>query len=252
MVSAFQSTNAGASRRWIITFVAAPAAVAWALLWWFGSSSFGRYFEHRDLASSSGSAPLVLVGWLVMIAAMMLPTTAPLLAVFRRIVADRPNPGRLLGAVIAGYAAVWTLVGGAAIVGDMVLHRLVSVQQGDGVDRRIAIALLAVAGVYQFTPLKRRCLTSCRSPFLFVSRHWRGNDPRWDAFHLGVAHGWFCVGCCWTLMLTLFGLGMGNLVWMFLLGALMGIEKNVASARFLGPVLGVALLAGAVVLAVGG
>ncbi len=251
MSTAFQSPTPGAtSRRWLYTLVILPAVVAWMVLWWFGSSPSGRYFQHEELATNKSSAPLVLIGWVVMITAMMLPSTAPLLAVFRRVVGARPDPNRLVVAVIAGYGAVWTLVGGIAILGDSIIHLLVDASSTTSVaDRWIAPAVLALAGVYQFTPLKRRCVTSCQSPFVFVSRHWRGNDPRWDAFRLGVAHGWFCVGCCWTIMLTMFAVGMGNLGWMLLLGAVMGVEKNVASARWLGPTVGVGLLVGAAVMA---
>lgn len=250
VTSAFQATASGArSRRWLVTFVVLPALVGWAGLWWMGTAPAGRYFQHSTLASDQSTAPLVLVGWVVMIAAMMLPTTAPLLAVFRRVVEARPDTDRLVAALVGGYLAIWTLVGGVAIVGDTVLHVVFrAAGSNESSDPWIAAGVLALAGVYQFTRLKKRCVTACRSPFTFVSRHWRGNDPRWDAFRLGVAHGWFCVGCCWTLMLTMFAVGMGNLGWMLLLATVMAVEKNVARASWLGPVVGVALLVGAVVV----
>lgn len=185
--------------------------------------------------------PLVLLGWVVMTAAMMLPTTAPLVGVFRRVVGARPHPRRLVALLIAGYAVVWTLVGCMAIVADAVLHTLLP-EPAPGARPWVMVVVLAAAGAYQFTPLKRRCLTSCRSPFLFVSQHWRGASASWESFQLGAAHGWFCVGCCWTLMLVMFAVGMGSLGWMLLLAAVMAVEKNVARATFLSPVLGVALL----------
>ena len=250
MTSAFQPQRGSASRRWLWVIVALPALLAWILLWWIDSSPSGRYFRHDSLADDGGALPLVLVGWVVMIAAMMLPTTAPLLAVFRKVVSSRPHPGRLVGLVIAGYFAVWTLVGAAAIVADDLLHRLFDTPE-PGATPWVVVAVLAGAGVYQFTPLKRKCLTSCRSPFVFVSQHWHGGDPNWEAFRLGVAHGWFCVGCCWTLMLVMFAVGMGNFGWMLVIAAVMAIEKNVASARWLGPVLGVVLCGSAMAVALG-
>ncbi len=249
MSSAFQQQRGDGKRRWLVAFIVLPAVVAWALLWWMGSSPAGRYFRHDDLENSQVVLPLVLVGWVVMIAAMMLPTTAPLLAVFRKVVGARPERNRLVALLIAGYAAVWTLVGAVAIILDDVLHTLADTPElGD--TSWVMVGVLAMAGVYQFTPLKKRCLTSCRSPFVFVSQHWHGGNANWEAFRLGAAHGWFCVGCCWTLMLVMFALGMGNLGWMLAIAAVMAIEKNVARATFLGPLIGVVLLGSAVWLAI--
>ena len=83
-----------------------------------------------------------------------------------------------------------------------------------------------LAGLYQFTPLKYACLDKCRSPLSFITEHWRGSHERTQAFRLGVHHGLFCIGCCWSLMLLMFAVGVGNLGWMLVLGALMAIEKT--------------------------
>jgi predicted metal-binding membrane protein len=245
------ASNPVSTRATIVLFVAAPATVAWVILWWIGASPTGRYFRHQQLADSRSFVPLVLVGWIVMIAAMMLPTTASLVSQFLRTVSDHAEPRRLVAALLAGYAVVWTIIGGAAMVGDSLLHMaLSSTGANRGTDPWIAAAVLAVAGVYQFTAPKRRFRATCHSPSGFVSAHWPGNDPRWDAFRLGSAHGWFCVGCCWTLMLTMFALGIGNVLWMLPVAAVMGVEKTMATARFLSPLVGVALLGGAVVAVV--
>lgn len=106
-----------------------------------------------------------------------------------------------------------------------------------------------LAGVYQFTPLKNRCLEKCRSPLSFVVEHWQGRNDRRHAFRLGVDHGLFCVGCCWALMLLMFVTGLGNLAWMFLLAAVMAVEKNVAWGRRLSAPLGLSLLLCGVLLA---
>ena len=244
MTSAFQEQRGEHGRRTVAALVLAPALLGWALLWWMDTSPSGRWFRHDDLATSQTYLPLVLVGWVVMTAAMMLPTTAPLVAVFRRVVGGRPRPARLVAVLILGYVAVWTVVGAGAILLDDVLHALAE-PPADGQTSWVMVGVLAAAGVYQFTPLKRRCLTSCRSPFVFVSRHWHGRAPGWEAFRLGVAHGWYCVGCCWTLMLVMFALGMGSWGWMLLLAAVMAAEKNIRGARWLSPVVGIALLSAA-------
>jgi predicted metal-binding membrane protein len=74
------------------------------------------------------------------------------------------------------------------------------------------------AGLYQFTPLKYRCLDKCRSPLSFIIGHWRGSQEKTQAFRLGAHHGLFCVGCCWSLMLLMFAVRAGNLGWMLVLG----------------------------------
>jgi predicted metal-binding membrane protein len=236
------------SRRWLIRLVVAPSALAWLALAVIGAEPFGRYFRHQRLASSRGSAPLVLLGWIVMIAAMMVPTTVPLLASLRRLVSDQPHPDRLLVDAVLGYVAVWTLVGGLAVVGDTMLHALATRAVPAGGDPLIAAGVLAVAGIYQFTPWKRRCRSCCHAPAEFVEAHWSGGDPTWAAFSLGAAHGWYCVGCCSSLMLTMFALGMGNVVWMLAFGAVIAIEKNVPRARVLSPLLGIGLITGAFVV----
>ena len=99
-----------------------------------------------------------------------------------------------------------------------------------------------VAGLYQFSPLKYRCLDECRSPLGFVLNRWRGVAERREAFGLGIAHGLFCVGCCWSLMLVMFAVGLGSLAWMLVLGVITAIEKNVPWGRRLARPLGVVLL----------
>src|SRR3712207_205484 len=106
----------------------------------------------------------------------------------------------------------------------------------------VGALLLVLAGVYQFSPWKYRCLDACRSPLSFITAHWRGYAERRQAFRLGANHGLFCVGCCWSLMVVMFAVGAGNLGWMLLLGAVMAIEKNTAWGRRVAAPLGVVLL----------
>src|SRR5438132_555279 len=81
----------------------------------------------------------------------------------------------------------------------------------------IGAGVLLLAGLYQFTALKHKCLEKCRSPLSFIMEHWRGGRQEQEAFHLGVRHGMFCVGCCWSLMLLMFVVGVGSLAWMLAL-----------------------------------
>ena len=106
----------------------------------------------------------------------------------------------------------------------------------------VGAGLLLLAGAFQFSTLKDRCLKQCRSPLGFVTHYWRTQGGRGGAFLLGVRHGAYCVGCCWALMLLMFAVGAGNLGWMLALGVVMAVEKNLVWGRRLSPVVGVALL----------
>jgi len=101
---------------------------------------------------------------------------------------------------------------------------------------------LLVAGLWQFSPLRDRCLDECRSPFGFVVNRWRATSIRRESFAMGIAHGAFCIGCCWSLMLVMFGVGLGSLTAMVGLGALTAVEKNLPWGRRLTRPLGVGLV----------
>lgn len=116
----------------------------------------------------------------------------------------------------------------------------------------IGAEVFILAGLYQFTPLKYQCLDQCRSLISFITEHWRSHPQQFHAFLLGMHHGLFCIGCCWSLMLLMFAVGMTNLGWMFLLGVLMAIERNVSWGRRLVAPLGMVLLAaGLLILGLG-
>jgi predicted metal-binding membrane protein len=92
----------------------------------------------------------------------------------------------------------------------------------------------------------------CKSPSMFITRHWRGRERLWKALRLGAFYGVFCIGCCWALMLLMFLVSVGNLAWMLVLAAIMTVEKSARGGRRLTAALGVVLLgAGTVMLALG-
>jgi predicted metal-binding membrane protein len=243
-------------------------AGAWATLWIWAASPYGRYLDHGGWLQSGlgGSlcralpagemvlpAAIYVGGWLLMTAAMMLPTTLPLLEIVERMTAARPDRAQLVGLVIAGYLAVWSGFGLLAHLADSALHALAADSAWLTFNGwLVAAAVLALAGLFQFSTLKYRCLEQCRTPLSFVVRHWRGRAERRQAFLLGAHHGLFCVGCCWALMLLMFVVGMGSVGWMLLLGAVMAAEKNLAWGRRLSAPLGVALLAWSAWLVIGG
>jgi predicted metal-binding membrane protein len=235
------------------------AALAWALLWAWAASPWGRYLDHGDwtriglvgsicAALPAGDwlvpAALYAAGWVLMLAAMMLPTTLPVLAVFQRMVARRNDRRLLLGLAVAGYLTAWAAFGIAAHLGDLALAAAVRRSAWATFNGwAIGAAVLLAAGLFQFSALKHRCLHTCRRPLGQVAAHWHGRAPRREAFGLGLAHGAFCVGCCWALMLLMFVVGTGNLGWMLALGLVMAVEKNLAWGRRISAPVGFGLIA---------
>jgi predicted metal-binding membrane protein len=251
-----QAVEGGGERPLLVLFLLGGLSLlAWAVLWRWGHSPYLHYVHHahRHPAPGDGAlfaATVFVGGWTLMTVAMMLPTSMPLLAVFSRVAAGRSDRALLLGLVVGGYLATWAAVGLLAYALALGLRTVSERIPWIGEHGWIFGALTLVgAGLYQFTPLKTRCLDRCRSPFSFVAEHWTGQHHQRQALWLGVHHGLFCVGCCWTLMLLMFPLGAGNLGWMLLLGALMATEKNLPWGRALARPLGWVLLGlGAVVL----
>ena len=253
-------------RRAFLALIGGLIALAWLTLLLWELSPYGRYLDHgrwtelglaawlcQALPAGSVVLPALLyvVGWVLMTAAMMLPTTLPLLAIFARLIEKRPDRARLLALVILGYLLIWGAFGLAAHGVDYLLHRLVvAVPWLTFNGWIIGAGVLAAAGAFQFSTLKYDCLDKCRAPFSFVNEHWRGRAAHRQSFLLGIHHGIFCVGCCWAIMLLMFVVGTGSVGWMLALGTVMAIEKNVPWGRRLSAPLGVGLLGWASILVV--
>jgi predicted metal-binding membrane protein len=245
------------TRRPLAILIVALSALAWLALWLWGQSPYGRFLSHHNLDAIRGNGALALVfiaGWVVMIIAMMLPTSLPLITLFQSFTRQRPNRAQLVALLIAGYLAVWVLFGILVYAGDWALHQAIDHSARFATNAWMLGGLaLILAGAYQFTPLKYYCLDKCRSPLSFILGHWHGHDEARQALTLGAYHGLFCVGCCWSLMLLMFAVGVGSLGWMLVLGVVMAIEKNLPWGRRLSVPLGVALLAwGMLALLLGG
>jgi predicted metal-binding membrane protein len=228
--------------------MASVIGLAWCALWIWDRSPYGRYLRHDQLGEIDAGPllfpiTLYLAGWTLMTVAMMLPTTLPLLEIFRRLTARRQDRSHLLALVIAGYLGVWLGFGIAAHGVDWLTHEIV--ERSSWLEANawlIGAATLFLAGAFQFSRLKYRCLDKCRAPLSFVTEYWCGRHERRNALMLGIHHGLFCVGCCWALMLLMFAVGVGNVAWMLLLGAVMAVEKNLPWGRKLSAPLGVALI----------
>ena len=236
--------------------LAALAGLAWLSLALWSASPWSRYLHHDAGPGGGGldiafglplEVALFAAGWVLMIVAMMLPSSVPLVLIFSGVVGRRPRPGMLVGLLLAGYLVTWTGFGVAAWVLDRGIHAAVDASPWLAEHPQLIIATtLFVAGLWQFSPLRDRCLDECRSPFGFIVNRWRGTAIRRESFLMGVAHAAFCIGCCWSLMLVMFGVGLGSLTAMLALGAITAVEKNLAWGRRLTRPIGLLLVLAAV------
>jgi predicted metal-binding membrane protein len=242
------------------------AGLAWIILLGWHAGPYSRYLNHGDWSSLGlGSAICAAVpggtwlipfliycgGWVLMSAAMMLPTVVPLVRIFDRMISGRSDRATLHGLLITGYLIAWAGFGAMAYLLDWSLH---SALDGRGwLAKRPwlpAVVVLAGTGAFQFSRLKYLCLEKCRAPLGFVTSHWHGPHPWREALALGLGHGVYCVGCCWALMLLMFLVGMGNTAWMLVLGLVMAVEKNHKWGRRLSAPLGITLAGVAMALLV--
>ena len=167
--------------------------------------------------------------WVTMMAAMMLPSVAPMVLIYSRISRERARRSRGYAPpwiFVAGYLAAWTVYGLAAYG---VYRVVVAADPGflawDEQGPYVAGGAIVLAGLYQFTPLKAKCLRHCRTPLHFVLHDWR--EGRLGALRMGAEHGAYCVGCCWGLMLILFSLGVMSLLWMTVVAGVIFAEKAI-------------------------
>jgi predicted metal-binding membrane protein len=215
----------------------------------------------RDMnMSMNGMAPswtpldiaLTFAMWSAMMAAMMVPGSAPVVGAFatiNRSRRDRGAPSVPTAIFLGGYLAVWAAFAALAVFLQWALQisgLLTTMMQAASL--WLSAVLFAAAGLYQFSPLKERCLDYCRSPDGFILSEWR--DGTAGAFVMGVRHGLFCLGCCAALMLLLFAVAVMDLRWVAALTILVTAEKLLPGGRVWRVALGVALLAAAAVFAV--
>ena len=172
--------------------------------------------------------------WAVMMAGMMLPSAAPMILL--------AGPGARPYFLALGYAAVWAAFSaGATCLQWLLLKLLILTPMMEVSSRTAGAVLLVLAGLYQWTPFKRACLTTCQSPLAFVTRRWRSGSP--GALRMGVEHGAYCVGCCWALMLLLFAGGVMNLAVIAALTVFVAFEKLAPLGMWSARISGAALVA---------
>lgn len=228
-------------RNLILASLLALAAAAWAILVWQSAVADD---EMMGLTMGMG-APIFLAIWVAMMVAMMFPTAAPMILMFARVQAGRRQRGQTFVPTwlfVSSYLVVWTAFGALAYV--------VAVGAEDLADRsmwlmdnaaRIGGGVLVTAGLYQLSPLKRSCLSKCRTPLDFILHSWREGQA--GAFRMGLEHGAYCLGCCWLLFVILFPLGVMNVAAMAVITLLIFAEKSLPLGRQIGGLAAAALVA---------
>ncbi len=237
----------------VVAAIVIIAAIAWAYTVYLaefgmgtGDMQMGMGMAMADLRSWSGADfALMYVMWLVMMVAMMAPSAAPMLLMFaavNRKRRERAAPYVPTMVFMAGYVIVWGAFSLAATMGNFGLHQasLLSSMMGASTSGYLGGALLLVAGVFQWSPLKYACLKQCRTPMGFMMTSWR--DGQGGALRMGLEHGAYCLGCCWAVMLLLFVLGIMNLVWIAALAAFVLAEKVAPKGEWVSRATGVLMV----------
>ena len=236
-----------AMRRPDLLLVWGAVVAAWAItILLLATGGESAIVDHDDMLGNrrfgSGVTLALLLGtWQLMTAAMMLPSSLPMIAMFRRVARRDPHPWRRFWVFMLAYFAIWTAFAVVALLGDAGVHWLDDNVRAIG-DRPWLIggSILVLAGGFQFSSLKERCLDACRDPMAFLWQHYIAGSR--SAWHLGIRHGLFCLGCCWALMLTMFAVGMGNLAWMVALTGVMVMEKATRYGNRLSSPVGLGLI----------
>lgn len=230
----------------VMAGLAAVTALAWIYMLQLASHMTGMDINNMQMsmpttqAWRSGDIILTFLMWAVMMVAMMTPSAAPMILIFARVNRQRqagqtPIPATMV--FLLGYLMLWSSFSAGATLVQWGLHSaaLLSAEMMSATPLFGGI-LLILAGVYQFTPLKRVCLSRCRTPLGFLMTEWREGTK--GAFTMGVRHGIYCVGCCWLLMTLLFVAGVMNLLWVALLAGCVLVEKVVPAGQWVSRAMG--------------
>jgi predicted metal-binding membrane protein len=170
---------------------------------------------------------LLFIMWSVMMIAMMTPSILPMVMLFTALNANKkrdnqPSASSLI--LLLGYLISWVLFSLVITFPQYGMHKAGLLNpMMEPTHAYLASAVLILAGIYQFTPFKDACLSVCQSPLSFLMNNWK--DGNFGAFLIGYKHGFYCIGCCWFLMMTLFALGVMNILWVVVLTLFVMFEK---------------------------
>ena len=213
---------------------------AWALVAWSilnMDKTIVAWMMPMTAVWSPHEAIAVWLMWAVMMGAMMLPSASQVVLLHNRISLARTGTGAETNYFIGAYLLAWAMFSIAAAGAQWLLQTLGVLSHMLVITSNwFAAAILVMAGLYQFTPLKDACLRKCRSPAGFFMTGWRAGKP--GAFRMGLHHGVYCIGCCWAMMAILFVFGVMNLAVIVLLASGVAVEKLLPYGWLTGRALG--------------
>ncbi len=229
-------------RRVVAASLALIVALAWLYLW--HDAAMMRAMPDMAPASLAGRLVTTFLMWAVMMTGMMLPSAAPAILLYGAMVRKHGELGNVLPAAWifgGGYLAIWIAFSAAATLLQLALeHAMLLTPAMNSASSTLSAAILVVAGIYQWLPIKNVCLRKCRDPLTFFLTRWHGG--RAGAFRMGAEHGLYCVGCCWALMSLLFVAGVMNLAAVALIAAFVLAEKLLPAVRYTSRIAGAALV----------
>lgn len=236
----FSARSQSRERSVVLGALLVLATLAWVWLIWQS-----HMMDKQAMGLTMGmSALLFIATWIVMMVAMMFPASAPMILTFSTISASKRQQQQSFvptWVFVSSYLLVWSLCGVVAYSLALLTEMLAasfpwSMENAS----RLAGAVILLAGLYQLSPLKERCLAKCRTPLHFILTSWR--DGYGGAFRMGLEHGLYCLGCCWLLFVILFPLGIMNLAIMALMSGLIFTEKALPGGRLVSKIAGAGLL----------
>ena len=187
---------------------------------------------------------LLFLMWLVMMIAMMTPSVLPLILVFATINRKRKqqdHPFVNAAFLTAGYFLVWAAFSLAATALQWSLQQISLLSPDMKTTSKIfGSIILITTGIFQFTPIKQTCLAHCRTPLNFVLQHWK--EGKQGALRMGIENGFYCLGCCWMLMVLLFVTGIMNLLWVSIIALFVLVEKILSRIKWIPYLAGIVLI----------
>jgi predicted metal-binding membrane protein len=228
-------------------WLATAALAALVVLSWYYLVAWPMPMPDAAGVRAPGYVWLTFVMWLVMMVAMMTPSAAPAAMLFHRV---QRGAWASTAAFLAGYFIAWAGFSLGATLAQLAFIETGGVDtMGVATSRWMAAALLVIAAVWQWLPVKEACLRQCRSPAEFLATHYHPGAV--GAMRTGVRHGAYCVGCCWALMLLLFVGGVMNLLWIGGITLVVALEKLTPGGAWMRSAIATGLLVLAIAVAFG-
>jgi predicted metal-binding membrane protein len=233
----------------IVVSLSGVTLLSWAYLFSIAGDMSGMAVMEMP-AWTAGYFLMMFLMWAIMMIGMMLPSVTPTVLIYASVArksARQGTPVAPTGLFVSGYIAMWMGFSSLATLAQWKLEQAMLLSpMMVSQNTHLGATLLIIAGVYQWLPLKDKCLHQCRSPVEFISTHWQTGAL--GAFKMGLSHGGYCLGCCWALMGLLFVGGVMNLLWIAVITLFVLLEKVLPLGEKGGRVMGVLMILTGVVM----